>query len=93
MPYEESQKDEYHLVFGGRLRRDLRFWDVEPAPTIRKRLVIYNQITGMDLRDIAKSFGISVTVLSMAAGGRAGKKMTEDIVEKLRAALEPDVQI
>jgi hypothetical protein len=48
---------------------------------------------GFNLGGIATRLGVSISLLSLAAGGRLGGKSMERIQKKLDKALEPDVQI
>lgn len=65
----------FHQHVGGTRRKDIRYIRIEPAPEIRRLIVLIRQKNGLTNGEIARRLGVSGATLSMAAGGRAGTRL------------------
>lgn len=80
---EKIGVDEHHEIFGGRKRRDFRFWNNEYAVEIRERMNGLNNEKGLNSSEIAELINEGQSSLSLAAGGRIGDRRLKEIVDKL----------
>lgn len=96
---KKLQNKEFHELFGGMKRHDLRFYGEEKAVETRDLIVEIEKRRQFNdsLGDLAKEIGITGELLSMAIGGKAGKKpqkefeglsSTDFIVSRLREIKE-----
>jgi len=96
---KKAQNNNFHELFGGMKRYDLRFYD-EPTAVETRDLIIEiekRREFGDSLSGLAKEVGVTGELLSMAIGGKAGKKpqkefeglsSTDFIVSRLREIKE-----
>jgi hypothetical protein len=77
-----TSREEFRDAFPGK-RRDYNFWDEPRADEIRELLVRINRMTGDNLLKISRRVGFSESTVSLAAGGRAGRKSMRVMVERL----------
>ncbi len=76
--------EDYHRLVGGNKVRDHRFVNVPPAPEIRDKIATLLGMYSLSLGRLADMMGIcSTSTLSLASYGRAGYKMTDQIVQRL----------
>jgi len=74
--------EEYHVLVGGRIRRDRRkkYENTEPpkAGDIREQIVNLRERSGMTNKQIALHIGCSPSRLTMLSQRRAGDKIREE---------------
>lgn len=95
MNEKEVLNQEFHQIIGGSKRYDLRFY-LEPEAVETRNLIseIYKNRPGeISIKNLAKEIGVAESTLSLAIGGRSGRKpkenlsglsSTEYVVERLR---------
>ena len=97
---KQALNREFHNLIGGRKRDDLRFFGDPEAVKIRGLITEIQQRRKYEgsLSTLASEIGITGSILSLAVGGRAGKKpryelgglsSTEFIIYKLSQINQP----
>jgi len=69
-----TNKETFHQVMGGRIRRDNRYSNNEKAEQIREKLIILRE-KGVYTPMLENELGVSGSTISLAAGGRSGDKI------------------